>query len=140
MDAWASGIFAAAGDCQKGEFMLRGKTTTNSPIELFLDGASTRLTVPSGKTVVFAIIIQGVKSDGSAVAFYERRYCLKNVAGTTSEVFAPVTIGTDVASGTSISITANDTNDAINISATGVASETWRWQADVRVSELAYGT
>jgi hypothetical protein len=75
---------------------------TNSAVELFLDGSSTRLTIPSGKIFAFTINISGVKSDGSAVAHYLRQYCLKNVAGTTTEVYAPVTIGTDNAAGTSI--------------------------------------
>ena len=131
--------FSANGDSQKIMSVLRAKTTTNSAVELFISG-STRLTIPSGKVMAMTISITGVKSDGSAVAHYLRQYCIKNVAGTTSQVYAPVTIGTDSAAGTSISITANDTNDALNISATGIASETWRWVASVDAVEVAYGT
>jgi hypothetical protein len=65
------------------------RTTTNSAVELFLDGSSTRLTIPSGKVLGLTINITGIKSDGSAVAHYLRQYCLKNVAGTTTEVYAP---------------------------------------------------
>jgi hypothetical protein len=86
------------------------------------------------------INITGVKSDGTAVAHYVRQYALKNVAGTTSEVYAPVVIGTDNAAGTSIAISANDTNDALKIECTGVASETWRWIAVVDSTDLGYGT
>jgi hypothetical protein len=131
--------FSANGDSQRIMSVLRAKTTTNSAVELFISG-STRLTVPSGKVMAMTISITGVKSDGSAVAHYMRQYCIKNVAGTTSEVYAPVTIGADNAAGTSISITANDTNDALNISATGIDSETWRWVASVDAVEVAYGT
>jgi hypothetical protein len=119
---------------------LRAKTTTNSAVEFFIDGSSVRLTVPSGKIMAMLINITGAKSDGSAVAHYLRQYCIKNVAGTTSEVYAPVTIGTDNAAGTSITISANDTNDALKIEATGVSSETWRWVASVDAVEVAYGT
>jgi hypothetical protein len=139
---FAHGIqpFAANGDAQTIRAVLRAKTTTNSAVEFFIDGSSVRLTVPSGKIMAMLINITGAKSDGSAVAHYLRQYCIKNVAGTTSEVYAPVTIGTDNAAGTSITISANDTNDALKIEATGVSSETWRWVASVDAVEVAYGT
>jgi hypothetical protein len=120
---------------------LYNKTTTNSAVELFGDvNASTRFTITSGKVMVMLIQIVGVKSDGSAVANYVRQYAIKNVGGTTSEVYAPVTIGTDNAAGTSILIEPNDTNDAIKISCTGITSEVWRWSARIDGVELSYGT
>lgn len=139
MEAYAAGRFAADGDAQRARFVLRNKTTTNAAVELFLNGSSTRLTIPSGKIFAFTINISGVKSDGSAVAHYLRQYCLKNVAGTTSEVYAPVTIGTDNAAGTTIALSANDTNDALKVEVTGITGETWRWVASVDAVEIAYG-
>ena len=141
MIVFAAGIHTggAAGDSQIFTAILRAKTTTNSAVELLIAGTD-RLTVPSGKVMSLLINIQGIKSDGSAVANYVRQCTLKNVAGTTSEVYAAVTVGADNAAGTSISVTANDTNDAVNISATGVASETWRWTARVDGLEQAYGS
>ena len=136
----ASGQFAATGDAQRARFVLRCKTTTNTAVELFLDGSATRLTIPSGKIFAFTINLSGVKSDGSAVAHYMRQYCLKNVSGTTSEVYAPVTVGSDNAAGTTIAISANDTNDALKVEVTGIAAETWRWVASVDAVEIAYGT
>jgi hypothetical protein len=129
-----------SGDAQGAIFVLRNKTTNATATELFLQTPSTRLTVPSGKIISFTINISGVKSDGSAVAHYLRQYCLKNVAGTTTEVYAPVTIGTDNAAGTSIALSANDTNDALRVEVTGIAAETWRWGARVDAVEIAYGT
>jgi hypothetical protein len=139
MQAHAADRFAANGDAQRARFVLRNKTTTNAAVELFLDGASARLTIPSGKILALTINISGVKSDGSAVAHYLRQYCLKNVAGTCTEVYAPVTIGTDNAAGTSIALSANDTNDALKVEVTGIAAETWRWVASVDAVEIAYG-
>jgi hypothetical protein len=139
MQAHAAGRFAANGDAQRARFVLRNMTTNDTATELFLDGSSTRLTIPSGKIFAFTINISGVKSDGSAVAHYLRQYALKNVAGTTTEVYAPVTIGTDNAAGTTIALSANDTNDALNVSVTGIAAETWRWVASVDAVEIAYG-
>jgi len=140
MQAYSAGQFAAQGDAQRARFVLRNKTTTNAAVELFLDGSSTRLTIPSGKIFAFTINISGVKSDGTAVAHYLRQYALKNVAGTTTEVYAPVTIGTDNAAGTTIALSANDTNDALKVEVTGITSEIWRWVASVDAVEIAYGT
>jgi hypothetical protein len=137
----ASGSFAAQGDAQRIRAVLRNKTTNATATELFLNGSTLRLTVPSGKVMSGIINCTGVKSDGSAVAHYVREFSIKNVAGTTTLVGSN-TIGTDTEdnASTDISVTANDTNDAINISVTGIASETWRWVASVDAVEVAYGT
>ena len=140
MQAHSGGRFATTGDAQRARFVLRCKTTTNTAVELFLDGSSTRLTVPSGKIIAFTINIAGVSSTGGAVAHYMRQYCVKNVAGTTSEVYAPITIGADNAAGTSIALSASDANDSLVVSVTGTASTIWRWVASVDAVEIAYGT
>lgn len=136
----ASGSFAANGDAQRFRATLRCKTTTNAAVEMALNGSTTYLTIPSGKVIFCNIKVVGVKSDGSVVATYERQYAAKNVAGTSSEVFAPVTIGTDNASSTSLEVATVDAGDYIRIRPTGIASETWRWVASVDAVEVAYGT
>lgn len=132
--------FSGEGTAQRAWFVMRGKTTTNAAVELFLDGSATRLTIPSGKYLTGTINIAGIKSDGTAAASYIRQFSIKNVAATTSLVGTVNTIGTDEAAGTSISITANDTNDALKVDVTGITLETWRWVAAVDVVEVAYGT
>jgi hypothetical protein len=140
MQAHAAGQFAANGDAQRGRFVLRCKTTTNAAVEMALDGSTTYLTIPSGKVMFCNIKVVGVKSDGAVVATYERQYAAKNVAGTSSEVFAPVTIGTDNASSTSLEVATVDAGDYIRIRPTGITSEIWRWVASVDAVEVAYGT
>jgi hypothetical protein len=140
MDARASGRFVADGDAQRARFVMRCKTTTNTAVEMALDGATTYLSIPSGKVIACTINISGVKSDGSAVAHYVRQYAVKNVGGTSSEVYAPVTIGTDNAAGTTIALSANNTDDTLRIAVTGIAAETWRWVASVDAVEIGYGT
>jgi hypothetical protein len=137
--AHASGMFAATGDAQRIRAVLRCKTTTNAAVEMALDGSTTYLTIPSGKVIFCNIKVVGVKSDGAVVATYERQYAAKNVAGTSSEVFAPVTIGTDNASSTSLEVATVDAGDYIRIRPTGITSETWRWVASVDAVEVAYG-
>jgi hypothetical protein len=142
MLAQANGAFSALGDAQRARFVLRNKTTTNAAVELFLDGSSTRLTIPSGKIIALTINIAGVSSTGAAVAHYVRQYALKNVSGTCTEIYAPVTIGTDNASGTSIAISAGDdaNGEYLKVNVTGTASTIWRWVASVDAVEVAYGT
>jgi len=136
----SSGRFAANGDVQNSRFHLFVKTTNATATEMTMDG--TRLSIPSGRVMGMIVNIVGSKSDGSAVAHYVREVCCKNVAGTSSLVGTVSTIGTDQEdnASTDVAITISDANDAVTISVTGIASETWRWCATVDCSEFAYGT
>jgi MinD-like ATPase involved in chromosome partitioning or flagellar assembly len=115
------------------------KTTNDTETELWLNNSSIRLTIPSGKILSAIVNVVGSKSDGTAVARYTRQVTIKNVSGTTALVGSVETIGVDVEAATALAITANDTNDAIKIAVTGIASETWRWVAVVNGVELIYG-
>jgi hypothetical protein len=139
MQAHSGGSFALVGDAQRARFVLWNKTTNTTSTELFLNGSSIRLTIPSGKYLTGTINIAGIKSDGATAARYIRQFSIKNVAATTSLVGTVDTVGTDIANSTTISITADDTNDALKVEVTGIASETWRWVAAVDVVEVAYG-
>lgn len=142
--AFSTNAFAALGDCQLVSFSVSNKTTNSTPTTLYADGtgATARLTVPSGKVMFADVLILGAKSDGSAVACYKRKVAIKNVGGTTSLVGSVETIGTDIedSAGCDVSITADNTNDALQINVTGIAAETWRWHAVVDGVEIAYGT
>lgn len=105
-----------------------------------LDGATTYLTIPSGKVIFCNIKVVGVSSTGATVATFERQYAAKNVGGTSSEVFAAVTVGTDNAAGTSLEVATVDAGDYIRIRPTGVSSTIFRWVASVDAVEVAYGT
>jgi hypothetical protein len=137
---FSGNVANAQGEAQRIRAVLRCKTTTNAAVEMALDGSTTYLTIPSGKVIFCNIKVVGVKSDGAVVATYERQYAAKNVAGTSSEVFAPVTIGTDNASSTSLEVATVDAGDYIRIRPTGITSETWRWVASVDAVEVAYGS
>lgn len=137
-----SGLFAAVGDAQSARFVLRRKTTDAIATTLMLDGSTTRLTITSGKIMFCDILISGIKSDGSASSCYKRKVAIKNVAGTTTLVGTVDVLGVDQEDNvlTDVAITADDTNDALQINVTGIAAETWRWVAVVEGLEIAYGT
>lgn len=138
MVARGAGQYAA----QTISVILAGKTTDATPLILTLGrtGLNERFSVTSGKHIAGIVQVTAVKSDGTLVAHYIRQVVIKNVSGTTSLVGSVNTIGTDTAAGTSISITADDTNDALAISVTGIAAETWRWTACFEGLNIAYGT
>jgi len=140
--AHAAGRFSALADAQATKFILRIKTTNATATTMMLDGSTTRLTIPSGKMMFADIWLSGIKSDGSAAATYRRKAAIKNVGGTTSLIGSVETIGTDYEDNvlTDVAITADDTNDALQINVTGIAAETWRWVAVIDGVELAYGT
>jgi len=137
----ANNQFATEGDAQYTGFVLRNKTTNATPTTLFCDGSSARLTVNAGEILGFIANIIGSKSDGSAIAHYVRKGAIKRV-GTTTTLAYVETVGTDYEdnSATDVSITADDTNEALQINVTGIAGETWRWFADVQAADLGFGT
>jgi len=137
MVARGAGQYAA----QTISAILTGKTTDATPLILTAGrtGLNERFSVTSGKHIAGIVQVTGVKSDGTLVAYYIRQVVIKNVSGTTSLVGSVNTIGTDTAAGTSIAITADDTNDALAISVTGITSETWRWVASFEGLNIAYG-
>lgn len=141
MTAHANGMFSAAGDAQLVDFQVRRLTTSAVATELFLDGSSTRLTIPSGKVLSALVRVVGVKSDGSEVIKFLRDVTIKNVGGTTSLEAAIGTVGTDInVSAATLDLSADNTNDALKIAVTP-PSGTWRWHAVVQcANEIAYGT
>lgn len=144
MFAFASGRpwSSNAGVAQNITHVLHGRTTTNAAVELLAgdwNEGTVRLTVPSGRVLTGLLTIVGTKSDGATVASYMRQVTIKNVGGTTSLVGSVNTVGVDEAGGTSIAITANDTNDALKIEATGVSAQTFRWVCTANMTEMTYG-
>jgi len=110
----------------------------------YLDGITNteagRLKIPSDHILSGTINIVGSRSTGAEVARYLRQFTIKNVAGTTSLVGSIIEIGTDVASGTTIAITADDANSCLQINVTRDAAETWRWVAVVDAIQMQYGS
>jgi hypothetical protein len=139
--AQASGRFAAQGDCQFIRHILRATSATNTAVELLFGlSRNKRFTIPAGYIFHGTVTIIGIKSDGSVVASYMRQVAIVRVSNSTSMSGTVNTIGTDQPSGTSITIDADDTNEALRIQCTGITSETWRWQAVVQGGMMAYGT
>jgi|694.fasta_scaffold02159_37 hypothetical protein len=141
MQAYSAGSFASDGDAQRVNFILRQITSDDTPTELFLDSNSIRLTIPSGKALFATVSIAGIINGGSKAIHYIRKVAIKNISGTTSLIGTVSILGTDVEDDASydVSITADDTNDALQINVIGQTGETIRWVAHVDGVEIAYG-
>jgi hypothetical protein len=118
---YANGRFSFDGDAQQGRLVFRNKSTTNTPVQLFLDGGSLRFTVPSSLTVSALIHVAATSSGGEHTCQFLRECVVRNRSGTTELRGSVATIGTDTmeVSGCSLSIQADDTNDALSILFTG---------------------
>lgn len=139
--SYSVGVFSTAGDAQTVGLVLRNKTTNNTPVNLFLDGSSTRLTVPSGKTMSGLLIVKGIKSDGTTGARFVRLCDITNLGGTTALDVAAETIGTDWnPQGCTLAVTGENATDDLQINITAPNSETWRWVSRFIGLEIAYGT
>jgi hypothetical protein len=137
-------VFAAGGDCQIIEFNLSGKTTTNSAVELTLDGidigtGGIACTIPLNKVVSGILQVSGVLSTGAKSANYVRQIHIKNVGGTIT-LLQSITIGTDYTDGTSLSVTGSTSGTKLVVAVTGNAAETWRWCAVFHGIEHNRGT
>mgnify|MGYP002737930415 CR=1 FL=1 len=136
--------FSAAYDSKEVGFHLSCVTTDATPTNMLLRyfNGSARLTLSSGRIFSGLLQVMTIKSDGSTVAIYTRRVTLKNVGGTTTLVESQ-TLGVDYEGDAAldIAVTADDTNDALQIAVTGKVGETYRWFAVFAPAlEIAYGT
>jgi hypothetical protein len=136
--AYASGGFSAGGDAQTSVYVLRNVTTDATPTPLYLDGSAERLTVATGRTLTFDIVLVA-RSTAAASAGYRIQGVIENNVATTGFIGAPTitTLGEDVAAW-NVTVLADDANDALVVQAIGAAGSTIRWVATARTAEVAW--
>lgn len=129
----SSGSFTRQGDAQYVDFVVRNKTTDATPTELFLDGTSERISFGAGNAFFLTVEVCAFSETGADAAHYIRKVAISNISGTTALIGSVSTIGTDVETqaGYDVSITADDTNDALIVTVTGGAATNIRWVAFV---------
>jgi hypothetical protein len=135
----SSFMFAAQGDAQ-GSLLTAGcKTTNNTPEELFLDGdgGSARMTIASDTTWAFHILVTARRTDAdNESAAYDFIGCIDNNAGTTALVGSVTkTVVAEDTAAWDCNVTADNTNDALIITATGENSKTIQWVAFIQLVE-----
>lgn len=140
----ATGRFNADGDAQHTILIAR-RTTTNATANqvLFLDASSARLTLPAETTWTFSIKLSAYNdTDNQGGWWIFRGGIRRNAANGTALIGSLITeSGTESSLSTaSASVVADDTNEALEIRVTGVASKNIRWVAVVDISQVSYGT
>tara|TARA_R100000781_G_scaffold102590_1_gene66104 strand:+ start:522 stop:2468 length:1947 start_codon:yes stop_codon:yes gene_type:complete len=134
------------GEAQCGQAVWSGRTTNNSATELFLcnDGSS-RFTLDSNSAVTFEIQLVAVDeaAPGSINAGAIFLGTIVNAGGTTAiggqgsvtKTANPSTLF--AAGGADADVTADNTNDSLKITVTGITGKNIRWVCSMKYTEVA---
>jgi hypothetical protein len=134
--AHATGRFSAKGDAQCSRFIARNSTTSTTPVELFLNGTSLRLTIPSNKGIAGKMMVQAKQASSANQCYYEVDFVAVNNAGTSSLAFSNVTAHHESNAGADFAVTVDDALDAIIMTWTAPDSNTWRCVAVIEAVEV----
>lgn len=138
--ATASGGFSGDfGSAQSSTYVMRSAGTGSR--ELFLDGATQRLSVAPNQSIAFDVQIIARNTVNGESAFYTFEGAARNVAGATALIGA-IAVGAEGENDTawSASVSASDATDAIIITGNaGASGDNIRWVATVRTTEVAIG-
>jgi hypothetical protein len=134
--SYCSGIFSANGDAQDGAWIARNSTTNTTPKELFLNGSSERLTIPSNKARGGKMYVTAKQASSSNVCYYEVDFAAVNHAGTSSLLFATTAAHYESSAGADFVVTVSDATDAVIMTWTAPDSNTWRVVAAIYCSEV----
>jgi hypothetical protein len=143
-NAHAAGNFAAVGDAQTSQYVLRTTTSdATADVELFLDGSSSRIIIPptSARTFTVQIVAYNNYSTPTAAGYIVQGCIRRDASNNTvlaSAVTATLLWEEGVMSGCSVLVDADDTNEALRIRVTGLANRIIRWVASVRTTEVAH--
>jgi hypothetical protein len=139
----AAGRFAQTGDAQHTVLIARNNTTNTTTTTLFLDGSSSRLTLPAETTWTFTINLSAYNDTDNTAAWWIIRGGIRRDAANSTSLIGSLIEERDsesTMSNTSVAVTADDTNEALNIDVTGLASKNIRWVAVVDISQVSWGT
>jgi hypothetical protein len=137
--AHAAGRFAADGDAQTSVLVMRKATTDATPTELFLNGSSLRCVVPTNTSWMFSMMAVARTSAG-LTSVYKSEGEIDNVAGavtahgiTTTEIYDGAGLPA-----TPVVVAADDPNNALIVTVTGIAATNIRWVARIQLVEVNY--
>ena len=135
----ANGFFSGLGDAQMSSLIARNSTTNNTQTELFLDGSSGQLILPSDSTYAFEIRVSGRRTDTPGSSYHAViEGTISNNSGTTAlDGSNTLRVITNTAGTWSAVVEADNTNDALVVKVTGASGETIRWVAAIKLVEIA---
>ncbi len=141
--ARASGKFAARGDAQGGQFVLRSDTTDATAEAMTTNnstaGSTNQIVAASDTCITFHGTITAMQNGAQAYGGWEIKGMLVNDGGTTSLALGNVSdMAATNASSWAVALSADNTNNALKIQVTGEASHNIRWVANVQTAEVTY--
>jgi hypothetical protein len=140
--AHAAGYFAASGDAQLSAFVLRDTTLSSQSDTLKLDGTEAAttgyLTIAANQALYFegkviAWVVSGTK-DNMAAAYKIEGLIQRDGSNNTTLVWSSVTDKyehADLAAALSVTLSADDTKECLNIICAGMYEQTIRWVATI---------
>ena len=139
--SFASGRFAANGDAQGGQFILRADTTDATATVLTTNNstaaANNQIVAASDTCIMFSGTLVAMQNGAQDQGGWEIKGLLKNDGGTTTLVNSNIQTFDD-GNGWTVALTADNTNNALAITCTGEASHNIRWVANISTSEVTY--
>ena len=140
--AHASGKFAAVGDAQGGQYILRADTTDATATVLTTNNstaaATNQIAAPVNDTcITFDGTITAMQNGAQAYASWKIEGLLVNDGGTTTLANSATTVIQNLSSW-GMALSADNTNNALAITCTGEASHNIRWVANIRTTEVTY--
>ena len=143
MRSHASGRFAANGDAQVQEMVVRAQSTSSAQVELTADAAawstSNTMQVPTDGALAFDILMVARRTDANnECAAWTIRGCIDNNAGTVAFVGTPTTtsLGDDSAGAWSVAADTEVGSVRLRILAVGQTGKTINWVAHIRATRV----
>lgn len=143
-----AGNFANAGDAQHTILVVR-RTTTDSTADVVLTldgntpGASNRPTIPAQSVWTFSLKLSAYNDTDSLGAWWIIRGGIRRNGANGTALVGSLVVENDsegAMSGTSATVVADDTNEALEIRVTGLSSKNIRWVGVLDISQVSYGT
>jgi len=128
-------------DMKTGTTALSAATTAATEAELFLADGSSRFTLVDGDRYSFKVHLMAAQADGS-IGRWERQGAIRRDATTTALAGAVVPYNTDYEDtnigAPTISIVADDTNEALAVKVTPANTTATKWYAKIEYLKIEY--
>lgn len=147
--AWSSGNFAATGDAQAGEAVLRRATADATATVLTSDGgapgATNQYAIPFPAAAAFRLLIVARQVGGNECAMWEfggllRRHDAASITASATPAAGAAQApahGTAGTTGWTVTLGTDPTTGALTVTVTGAAATNIRWVARIMAAEVA---
>lgn len=136
----SAGIFSNSGDAQIGSYIARAITVNDTPTELFLDGATSRLLIAQNSSMAFKVTVMARRTDsGNEGAVYIYHGGIDRATSTLSTRIIGQVSSIVVSEDSPVwdfVVDANNALGTLRLMATGENSKTIRWVAHIETVEV----